>query len=130
MRPLLAEGFSWVTPYNKKPQRVQCADKRRRQSDGLELFEKYFHNGYFCTGETSFICDAVYAKCPVYISPSPNDAESLLNALFCEYYELGVDIGKVDNKRYALRRLDNLPSLPEITLSIQRYPKLHELLEL
>lgn len=130
MRPILVEGFEWVTPYTDLPRKFQCSDNARARSEGLKLFRKHY-KGFLCAGETSFVADVIYNRNHIAISPSPDDAESLLNSLFCEYYGLGTDIGKIDNKRYAISKLDSLHYTTDtVELSLQGYPKLHELLEI
>lgn len=127
--PLLANGYEWTTPYIKDLKEFRCADLNRCQSPGIERFKKQFSNGFFCAGETSYIADAFYRNNPVYISPSMTDPEGLLNALFAEQYNVGVDLGSIDNDRYAIRCLKNMPTLPNLELDIQNFPKLHEILE-
>jgi hypothetical protein len=128
MRPMLKDDFEWVTPYTKEPKKFQCSDNQRLKQEGFQIFKQRL-DGFFCAGETSFLSDAIYAGHPVYVSPSADDPESMINALFCQQYGLGVDLGDVGNGRYASRCLANLPIVPSVALSRQGYPKLHQLLE-
>ena len=62
----------------------------------------------FTTGESSYIADALYAGIPnICISPGLDDPEALLNAILCEWYNAGDNIGQIEKMgRYAIDEIE------------------------
>lgn len=125
----LREGFSWVKPYINEPRQFRCPDTERAVHPGLQLLEKRLPEGvHFSTGETSHVADVLFASQHVHVSPSMHDPETLLNAIFCREHGCGIDLGEVDDERYALRCLDEIIQVTPSSFC-EDGPYLHELLE-
>lgn len=82
-RPLLKDGFEWVSPYNKTS------------------------NSKIIKGSTCEIADLLYDNKSIYISPDLLDPECILNAHICEYLGIGINIGDMSRSiKYSRSRLE------------------------
>lgn len=86
---------------------------------------------YFSMGDTNYIADSIYNNCNSIISPSLNDAENLINASLVNYYDIGIDLGQVElMESFAVYEIEkSFKEYKKDYLSIQSYPKLHEVID-
>lgn len=97
MRPFLKNDFEWIKPYSA----TFAGKVHKRIEELLPL-----HNIGYNTGETGYIADCFYNKQPMCIIPSLDNPESMLNAILCEQYNIGADLGQVDTStNYLINRL-------------------------
>lgn len=120
--PELHDGFEWIQPYhsampNNGTRDIILAiieDKSRYQNFQAifqqiahsVVFDKFSSVSYtknltqtlciFTEGHTKYISDAVYNNCFLTVTPSLNDAETLLNATWCNNLKIGIDLGQID----------------------------------
>jgi hypothetical protein len=132
-RPVLREGYEWVTPYSKEPDRGWFDDERAELL-GFELLRKEFGSRLFMTmGETCPVADAIYHQRQLCCVPYSNDPESLLNSILCDYFRIGLNFGDVaERPGYARDQMERFKgrSLSTNYLSKQEsWGKLHEKLE-
>lgn len=132
MRPLLKDGYEWVTPYTN-PNDDGCLGERVEQN-GFRFILQALHCGAWkpavlTTGETSFVADAFYQGKIIAVSPHSWDAETVLNAILCEYFGVGRNLGEIGKdisySNNQLRLFQNSQFNTDY-LSKQKWGKLHE----
>lgn len=128
MRPMLKEGFEWTTPYYEPPSEGWA----ERTGQGFDFLRSAFSQmkwAALTTGETSFVADAFYARKAIAVSPDCQDAESMLNAILCDYFGIGKNLGEIDgNISYSNNQLKLFQNskFNQDYLSKQKWGKLHE----
>jgi len=130
MRPMLKDGFEWVTPYADWDENPWTGN--RPEQNGFQFVRQALSKddkSFLTTGETSFVADAFYRRKVIAVSPHSWDAESTLNALLCEYFRVGHNLGEIGKDiPYSNDQLKLFQSkqLNWKYLSKQKWGRLHE----
>lgn len=83
----------------------------------------------FTTGETSYISDAFYNLKDICVAPTLTDPETLLNAILCRSYGIGVDVAQVElSEDFAAEAIEKayFKKLKKNYLSVQKAHLLHD----
>jgi hypothetical protein len=83
----------------------------------------------FTTGETSYVSDAFYNLKDICIAPTLTDSETLLNAILCKIYGIGVDVAQVElSQNFATETIEKsfFKKLKKDYLSVQKNLLLHD----
>lgn len=100
--------------------------------DDVELYSRYLSETKFLIsmGETGYLSDAIYNGVNhICVAPSLSDNETLMNAIYCKYLQLGSDVGQVElMDRYSVDEIESVyyGEFSPAKLSMRNHNYLHE----